>query len=221
MRVSRRVGNLTICLATLVSLTGCGQQIGALLYISGAYKETTPTQVEMEPGSQLAMLVDYANPDQVNPIFARTLQSRFERLLTEQKVDVRVVPFGDVVRARSREADFDKWPISRVGRQMNADYVMYVRVTSLRLQRTPDVPLLEPSVSARMKVIAVDAPDSSARLWPEGEKDGKLFEVNRAAREFSHPDEVDHEATRLARELAWHLSRPFHKHDPEDKPPLE
>ena len=148
------------------------------------------------------------------------MQSHFERLLVEKEVDIEVVPFGDAMRLRGRNKDFDEWPVSRVGRELDADYVMCVRVTNLRLQKTPDVPLLEPSLTARMKVIAVDAPEASARVWPAEERDGE-FSVHRPALEYSIPDDVDREAIKLARGLAWHIARPFFKHDPEEKPPLE
>ncbi len=173
-------------------------------------------------GGRVLILIENARPDQENPVFQSALHETLTDILRTNKVPSQIVPLAAVARLRQENPDFDRWSVARVGREVGAEEVLYIRIENLVLRPTPDHPLIEPQVRLRMKLIAVHGDEREARRWPpKEEREGRLVEARRPPREAVDATVIDAEAAALGRELAYQVAMPFHDVDLEAKPPRE
>jgi hypothetical protein len=202
----------------LGSQMGC-TELRALAYL------TAPRQVqkpEFPLCGRVAVVVDYAHAGQANPVFESTLYKRIVELLRENKVDATITPYEQMANFRQSQADFASWSVQKIGRELDADQVLYIRIEELRLGQKGD-PMMTPSVVLRIKLIAPRAPAANARLWPDADKerDGREVTCKRPPVENEGVERVDSEASKLARETAYYVARNFHEYDLEVMPPHE
>lgn len=169
---------------------------------------------------KLAIVIESANPDEENPVFARALHAKLAELLREKPKSPAVVPWNDVVALRQRNADYSRLSLQQIGRQLGAEQVLYLRCDRLRLRSTPDSPIYSPSVTLRARLIGVKEPSDAARLWP-AEPDGREYQQTRPVREPGPLADADSEMAKLARDLAHHLIVPFYETNLEIRPPVE
>ncbi len=168
---------------------------------------------------RVAILIDTARPGQANPVFETSLQTRIVELLRENEVPSQVIPQEDVLTLRSRP-EYATWSIQRIGRELRADQVLYIRIDQLRLTDSRD-PVVTPAVELDVKVIDPTQPAANARLWPEAdqEPDGRRIRHQRQPVERENPLVMDAEARKLAWETGYYVARLFHEWDQEDPPP--
>ena len=116
----------------------------------------------------------HARANHANPVFETTFHKRVVELLRENKVKAEILAYDEIDRLRQSHSDFASWSVQKIGRELNADQVLYVRIEELRLAQKNN-PLLIPSVALRLKLIAPRAPAANARLWPDAdrERDGR------------------------------------------------
>jgi hypothetical protein len=214
----KRLSLLILPLLIPVSQSGCVGLRG-LAYL------TQPRQIqkpEFELSGRVAIVIDAARPGQANPVFESTLYKRIVELLRENEVTATIIPYDDITNLRQTQADFTSWSVQKIGRELNADQVLYVRVENLSLAQK-DEPVMTPAVTLRVKLIAPRAPAANARLWPETDKEreGREVACKRHPVENEGVDRVDSEAAKLARETAYYVARIFHKWDAEVPPPRE
>jgi hypothetical protein len=199
--------------------SGCGSLRG-IAYLA-APPQIQKAEFTLSSGS-VAVLIDYARPGQVNPVFDVGLHERIVEAFRDNKVSAQIVPHERVTRLRQSNQDFESWSLQRIGRELGAEQVLHIRIERLLLAE-PDDPVVSPSVELHFKVIAVAAPAVHARLWPpaDAEPDGRTVTHNRHPVETGAPDVIDGEARKLARETGVYVARHFHKYDLEGSLPRE
>ncbi len=123
---------------------------------------------------------------------------------------------------RQGNPDYGRWSIQKIGRKLGAQQVLYIRLDDLEFQMSSDQPITEPRVRLHMKVIGVTESPETARQWPpRKEREGRLVEHTRHAREVSDSVGLDSEVTKFAREVAFRIAMPFYDVDLEEPIPQE
>lgn len=215
-----------LLLATLLmtiaatSLTGC---VG-FRYLAYMFSPRQKQKAEFTfPGdAQVLVMIEAMRPEYENPVFNRALFDRTAELFKEKKSTATLISPLKVISLRREHEDFAKWSLQRVGRELNATHVLWIKVDKLQIQPSPDTPVLEPVVDLRMKVIAVDHPETEARVWPdEKEKEGRPIHVQRQADVGSEAHNVDTATVKLARDTAQFVHAPFFEIDLEEPTPVE
>jgi hypothetical protein len=181
-------------------------------------EEKQKAQFEFPSNSRVLVMLDPARPDYESPIFARALYDRLADVFREKKSTVKLISPREILDLRRTHADFDSWSVQRIGRELNADHVMWLKIDRYQTRQSRDYPVLEPLVELRLKVIAVDHPPTDARVWPP-EKDGHKVETSRPMREAADASTEDLEARKLAQDAAWLVSFPFFEQSLEESPP--
>jgi hypothetical protein len=200
---------------------GCGPFIGATTY-SLSPRHLQPPEYEFPADSRIALFIETAHPGDENPVFNEALQERLVQILREKKSKGTILPLRAVADLRRADPALERWSLQRIGRELGADHVLYLRLDRLVIRETPDHPLLSPSVDLRMKLIGVNQPAAHARLWPK-EKEGRTISYSRQSRDAAdaNPDAPDIEAAKLGRDTAYRVAMPFITVDLEEQPPVE
>jgi hypothetical protein len=205
--------------AALAFVAGCNWITAATVLLAPRHIDKAQFKLTDQ---RLVVFVDYANPEQEAPVFDRALYDQVASVFREQPkfVPSHLVAYKEVVDLRRQNADFRTWNIQRIGHELGADQVLYIRVEELQLRPAPDHPLIEPRVTLRIKVIGVPDPAEHARLWPADPK-GWQVQCKRMAEEASSPDAIDAAAAKLGREAARQVAYPFYDVDAEESVPKE
>jgi len=202
-----------------LALGACGCNIlGPAMYFLRPPQIQKPVY-KFPSGSRVAVVVEAARPEYENPLFAQTLVDRTLEYLERGKWGGTLVPLSATYDLRSR-AEYPTWSMQRIGRELSADYVLYMRIELLGTRESPLTPVLAPRTELRMRVIEVAAPASHARVWP-AEPEGHLVRCNRQVIEASEAGDEDTELVKLARDAAYWTSMPFISVDLEEPTPVE
>ncbi len=205
-------------LAPLLALGAGCNVVGAMAYYLGPHR-TQKAEFNLTAG-RLALIVDNARPSERNPVFDRALYDQIVAIFKERKVKSQVVPFEDVVELRRSNADFDSWSLQRVGKALDAEQVLYLRIEHLAIREAPDSPVMTPTVAVRVKVIGTDRAASEARLWPT-ESEGRPIACSRPTEEVGDAMMMDTAATKLAKDTAQEIAKLFYEVDLEEHTPKE
>jgi hypothetical protein len=210
MRINRLL--LAGLLGTALLASGCNY-IEGLAYLFGPPREQK-AELKLPPG-RLAVLVETVQPEEYNPVFVTALYDKLVAIFREEKLKPTFVPLDDVLELRRKNPDFPKWSLQKVGRELEADFVLAISIDRLQVREKPDMPVLDPAVRLHMKLISPDRPAAEARLWPSPTQDreGREVVVRRPTKDASHPGEVDAEMAKLARDLAFQVAAPFYDVD--------
>jgi len=212
---------LLLASALLLAVTAGCNIITATAYYLRPPQIAKP-EYEFPPGSRVAVVIEAAPTTSENPVFNEALYERLVETVRAGKSKATFLPLDAVTALRQAHPDFDTWSIQRIGRELGADHVLYLRIDRLVIRQAPDYPVLTPSVELRMKLIGVAQPGVHARLWPDREeRDGRLVVCTRPTREAGSPAIADSEARKLGYDTAFHVARPFITVDLEQKPPVE
>lgn len=217
MRPSQAPGALLTCTAVAALLAGC-RTIGAIAYYTTPHPKT-PAEYTFPEGGRVAILIEARQQSEANPVFDKTLHETLVNTLKEQEVKAEFVPFREMLALR-REPGYAGWSVQRIGREVDADQVLFIRLDRLSMRESPDYPVVEVKAVADVKVIGTSDPEAQARLWPE-DPGGRQVKLDRPAKEASQPRVADEEMTKSARVLAREIARFFYEYDPEDKLPIE
>lgn len=217
-RRRNRLG-LALSMAALL-IAGCGQQLGAMFYFLSPQRMHKP-EIELTK-ARLAILIEFADPSAENPVFARALHDIITDQFTERKLKAKVVPFDELSRLRSENADFSTWSVQRIGRRANAEQVLYVRIETFIIHEEPGHPLTEPKVDMTLKVIdaRASAKEGNVQLWPP-EPEGRRIALSRAPKEAGTSRQIDDEVKKLARQAGRIAARIFVEYDEEEELPRE
>ena len=198
-----------------LALTGCNV-MGAILYYLSPRHIQKP-EFEFPPGASVALLIEPARPEAENPVFIRALHENTERMLRDGGCEAKLAPVEETNRVRKSAAR--DWSLQRIGRDLGADYVIYVRIVRLQIRELSDHPMISPYVELDMKLIGVDRPAAFPRIWPDG-REGHAVTCKRQTSEASDPDAEDAETARLGHDTAYYVSMPFIEVDLEERPPV-
>ncbi len=205
--------------ALLLSAAGCNVMGAAAYYLSPP--KIQKAEFAFPAGSRVAVLVDAANPEQLNLIFARSLHEKLNEYFRNRKTTATLLPHDTIMRLRVEHADFGRWPVQKVGRECGATHVLYLRIVELQGREAPDHPVVSPAVRLQMRVIGVELPPAKARLWPEDEEDGRELTCRRQSVEATTSDVEDRELGKLGIDTAWYVMLPFFDVDLEERRPVE
>ncbi len=209
----------TVAFVLLLTCTGC-KLAGPLAYYLRPRQINKP-EFTFPDGARVAVLFERADRVTPMPVFEHALYEKTAAYFRQYDSPARLVPLrrvNDLRRSIGRE--FDEMPIQTIGRRLNADYVLNVRIEALQSQVEPGHPLLDPRVTLRTKVIACENPASDARVWPD-ESRGHLVEHKRQTSEYAGPEVADAELAKLGRETAYWVTLPFFPVDLEEAAPVE
>ena len=171
---------------------------------------------------RLALLVETVRATDDNPVFANALHKKLVEIFKEKKVNDQVVPYQEMLQLRQSDPNFSKWSLQKVGRRVDAQQLLYVRVETLDMHEEPGSPVLHPRVRLHVKVIGPRESRDKARLWPPAaERGGRLVQCARHQQEEAGAMLMDSESVALARDVAWLVAMPFYDVDLEEKPPVE
>jgi predicted small lipoprotein YifL len=204
--------------ALLAPLSGCGLKAAAYFLSPPQVKEA---EFEFPERAQVALVLDPARPQFEHPVFERALYDRLVEIFREKKSTAELIAPREAMSLKRQHADFGSWSVQKIGRELGATHVLYVRVAELQSRESSAHPVLNPRAELRVKVISVERPPESARVWPIEEKDGRTFSSSRQIEESADSTAEDSAMTKLARDIGWLVASPFFKLDLEEKPPQE
>ncbi len=204
-------------LAAFAGSAGC-RTIGALGVLT-APRQIQKHEYELTNG-RLAVLIETARPESDSPVFNEALQQRFSEILRDKGFQTRIIPREELLRLRQGNADFSRWTLQKIGREVNAQEVLYLRIDELHVREGPDSPMISPKVNLRVKIIAPELPPEQARLWPP-DRLGRAIECSRQQEEYAGPASVDTAASKLGKDTAWLVARLFFDWDLEETTPRE
>lgn len=142
------------------------------------------------------------------------IASRVEFLLKDNKALKEIVPYGNVEQLRVAEADFDKWPMDKVGQRLNARQVIYIMVDQFSLMLPGEV--YRPSGNVQVKV--VDSVTGQRLFPPSADARGYPVAVRQAFKaghvETRGADNLL--SRRLAEVLAKDTAELFYSHTPRE-----
>jgi uncharacterized protein YneF (UPF0154 family) len=210
---------LAVLLMLLALTAGCRSLIGAMGYYLHPRQIQKP-EYEFPAKTRLAMLIDNARPAEENPMFNQALLERVVEMLRDGGAKAEVMPLQAINDLRRANPDFGQWSVQKIGRTLQADQVLHVKLDRLVIRESPDYPVLTPTVDLHMKLVAVNQPATTARLWPKA-KEGHAVHCTRQTADSSGADADDLEATKLGHDTAYYVAMPFIEVDLEENPPVE
>jgi hypothetical protein len=207
----------TLLVACLLAIAGCNI-LGPLAYFAG------PRRIQKKdfelPHGRLAVLIDYAHPDEAHPIFEQVLVEKLSSIFRERKIQAQVIPPVDLARLKQFQPESRKWSVQKIGRELNAGAVLVIDVERLQLRVSPSHPLIEPLVEGKLKLVDTELPEDQARLWPKDEKP-RPFDASRDPVEAVNSTVIDDAAAKLAADAAQIIALYFYDVDLEEKTPKE
>lgn len=213
----RRARLLSVLLAPLFA--GC-QALGPIAYYLSP-PHIQKAEFKIPPESKVAVLFDAARPEYQVPVFNTALFEKLQFYFRKYNSTAHLIPLVHVYQLKRKDPTaFAKSSVQHIGRQLDADYVLYLRIESLETRPSPDYPLITPHVVLRSKLIATQHPASDARVWPEN-REGLKIECKRQASEYAGPERADAEIAKLGRDTAYFVMMPFFDVDMESPTPVE
>jgi hypothetical protein len=200
------------------ALSGCNI-LGPITYYLGPPR-IQKAEFPLTSKGRVAVVVDYVRREQENPVFSQTLVEKLIDIFRERKSSTRIVPPEELLDLRKRHRDFREWSLQRIGRELEAEQVLALRVENLTLRVAPDDPVVYPRVVLRVMVIGSDRPPERPRLWPD-EPEGREVPCSRPPQEAGDIHAHDLAAIKLARDTAHLLATLFFDTDLEQPIPKE
>lgn len=207
-----------LLLLLLGSTSGCNLIRGIAYFLHPPVID--PAEYEFPADAKVVLMLDPARPGYENPVFAKALYDRMVEIFREKESSAQLIAPREVLLLKRDHPDFARWSIRRIGTELKATHVLYAHVDFLQARPTPEYPTVEPRVTLRLKVIAVEKPDADARAWPS-ERDGREITCDRPPQAETDPASEDAAMMKLGRDTAYLVSLPFFKHDQEEKQPHE
>jgi hypothetical protein len=141
------------------------------------------------------------------------VSGRIQQDLAEKKVVARFIPPTAVEELRLSNADFNTWPIDRIGQKLGAAQVVYVLIDGFTLSTDPNV--FRPTVSAHVKVIDVS---TGRRMYPPQDPSGhgvlsRMYYKNADAATRGDAQIL---ARKLADRLGEDVALLFYEHNPRE-----
>lgn len=155
--------------------TGCGQQLGALLYHAGMIPEEKNKSQFKLTQSKLAILIDDPTGALPNPDLRNDIQTTLAADLVEHKVCTTVASPSEMARVERTNRDFDNMSIRAVGEQLHADQVLYVQIQKFSVGDEAKMGIYQGKAKALVKVCSTER-KADVRLWPLG-GDGQYVEI--------------------------------------------
>jgi hypothetical protein len=167
---------------------------------------------------RVAIVIDGVPGAPDHPEFRRHLHRKTAELLVENEAADLVASYDEVLELQSQHPEYYRWSIQRIGRELNARDVIYIRITEFQLREATGHPLMSPKAAVRVKVIDATAPATEARIWPD-DIEGFPLDVTRQPKEAGDMRTLDAEARKIGIDLAQYVARLFYEHSLETTVP--
>lgn len=200
------------------ALAGCNI-LGPIAYYLGPPR-IQKAEFTFPASGRVAVVVDYVRREQENPVFSQALVEKLIEIFRDRKSSTRLVPPEELLDLRKRHRDFPDWSLQRIGRELEAEQVLCLRVEDLTLRVAPDDPVVYPRVVLRAMVIGTDRPPDRPRLWPD-DPEGREVPCSRPPQEAAGMNAHDQAAIKLASDTAHILATLFFDTDLEQPVPRE
>jgi hypothetical protein len=154
--------HLLLALLILGSLTGC-RAVSTLL--APDPRPLVEAKYKFTKGKKIAVLID----DYLAPVNSPGMKPALAKKIGDGLIEAEAIRAGDLVSTESvaqlpkDTAQGKQLSIQNIGKQVQADQVLYVNIVEFNLQADPENPLIQPKARAYVKVINVGDGD---RLWP-------------------------------------------------------
>ncbi len=198
----------------IVTASGCGPQLGALLY-TVAPEQKNKADFKLAPG-RLAILIDDPYGSLPRSDLRATIHAKMVAELSDHKVPAAVVPMADVARLEQENRDFDNLSIRAVGEQVHADQVLHILILSFSLGDDVKSGVYQGKVRAQVKICSTQR-QASVRVWP-ATGDGYIVEIqqpNEQTEEWGSNKAADLYAQTVAERLAKRIAMLFYEHSAE------
>ena len=132
--------------------------------------------------------------------------------LLEHKIAKDVIPQRKLLFEMARTSAFQQLSISEIGKRLQADIVLYVKIEQFALKDNRLSPIWHGELGTTVRVVGVA---EKGRLWPKDRYQGY------AMPEINSPRESDDESkrmgekitTRMAKDMADKIAKLFYKHE--------
>jgi hypothetical protein len=153
--------------AAACTATGCGPQLGAIIYyLNLTPKDTISAEFKLPPGPIL-ILVDDDQELVKPPLACEALVDALATQLKEHKAAERVTTNEEIGLIRKSVADFDKLSVREVGRRADADTVIWMNVEDFFIEKDLEMLVTPARFSVVLKVFnAREENKAKIRLWP-------------------------------------------------------
>ncbi len=199
----------------MVTGSGCGPQIGALLY-TVAPEQKNKADFKLTP-SRLAILIDDPYGSLPRADLRAAIHARMAAEMAEHKVPAAVVPMADVARLEQENRDFDNLSIRAVGEQVHADQVLHISILSFTLGDDAKNGVYLGKAKAQVKICSTER-KASVRVWPST-GDGYIVEIqqpNEQADDWGNSGKpAEAYAQAVAERLAKRIAMLFYEHSAE------
>jgi len=207
MRIADRI---VICLVALAawSLSGCA----VISWLVGVSAPPPKVKAQYKPpkGKRILVLVD----DILHPVeygqIKRDLTTKLNRLLTANGVAGDTVEYDRLLDLIIATPNFNQLRVSEIGRKLNADIVLHVRIEEFSLKEHEGSLLWR----GRLKTtVAVAEVDSARWLWPEDRADGYPVQaIEKPTEQRSSEAYGVTLAGAMAEEMADRIAKLFYDH---------
>jgi hypothetical protein len=196
--------------AALPILTsGCGAQIGAMLYHLGLYpRETIEKKCELT-GAALLILVDDDQETLDNPRPSQYLAEAIQQELAKHEINTNVIDQQKLNQLRMSDPKFNQRGAREIGQQLGAEQVLWLQIQDYNGGIRPEDIDKKARYAVTVKVINSKAKTKEeVRLWPPS-TEGELIQVNSNPHEHRSAKSEDALAKQLSTKLAEEVVRLF------------
>jgi hypothetical protein len=159
----------TLLLAVALAIT-CGGCDAMAYILSKTFAPFVPepairAQYELK-GKSIVVLLDFEDPllAEEHPRVQIDLARNICLKLDARKAIESYVEPRDLVILRQQEPDFDRWPISKVGRRCDADIVMHLNILEFRLKTSETSSVFQGRAEVGVSLVATT---TGKQIWPE------------------------------------------------------
>lgn len=150
-------------------VAGCGEQFGAFLYFMGWYPhQKVAPEYRLTPG-RLAVLIDDDADQVTSPDVYNRFTEKFAEELLDNEVVTKVIPYAQLKELQQREPSFDQIAADRVGKLLEADQVLWIKVDRFDTGNIGASDVSETAVfSVNLRLLTTRAKShDEVQLWPE------------------------------------------------------
>jgi len=202
---------LLLSLSLLACLAGGCKPLGYLAYLFAPDlgKVTVPAEFDRLQGKKVAVVLFTDEATQVDYPYARwTLSQQIEAALKANVRKIDVVPIQRVIRYQDENIEWNSVDRTRVGKDLGADYVLYVAVEEYSTLEPGSMSLFRGRISARASVFDTSLAERAACVW-RSKPIRVVYPESAPARLAQDDREIRYRAEQL---FAQELVRKFYTH---------
>lgn len=201
-------------LLVMVAVSGCGQQIGALLYYATP-EQKNKADFKLSP-NRLAILIDDPYGSLPRSDLRAQIHAKLVAEMAAHKIQAVVVPMAEMAKVEQGNREFDKMSIRAVGEQVHADQVLYVSILSFTVGEEAKHGVYLGKARAQVKICSTER-KASVRVWPPS-GDGYIVEIQQPSEqteEWGNSKASELYSQVVAERLAKRISLLFYEHSAE------